>query len=121
MTGLPSSARSLDAHRLQEVLGALAAQLGQTSAEVAGTLRAELTRAVAEIDSGIAAGDAEAVGGASHAARNSVLMLDDGPMLTALRSLEAAVRRGDLRATTAARSEVHERWGHLAEVLGAVA
>jgi hypothetical protein len=120
MTGQPTSAPSLEAQRMQGALGALAAQLGQTPVEVARTLHDELSRALVTIDTGIAAGDAEAVGGASHAARNSVLMLDDRPMLTALRSLHAAFTRGDIGATTAARSEVQERWGRLAEVLRGV-
>ena len=102
---------------MRGALAALAAQLGQTPAEVAGILREELTRAIAAIDSGIAAGDAEAVGRASHAARNSVLMLDDRPMLTALGLLDAAFTRGDVGATSAARSDVAERWERLSEVL----
>ena len=120
MTGQPSSARSRAAQGMRGALAALAAQLGQTPAEVAGILHEELVRAVAEIDSGIAAGDAEAVGRASHSARNSVLMLDDRPLLTALRCLDAAFTRGDIAATTAARSDVEERWKRLDEVLRGV-
>ena len=60
------------------------------------------------------------MGQASHAARNSVLMLDDRPMLAVLRALDAAFTRGDVGATTAARSEVQARWERLAETLRGV-
>lgn len=115
MSGQRSQSR--EEQRIRRALDALAAQLDQTTGEVAETLHEELARALGEIDSGIAADDAAAVGRASHAARNSVLMLDDRPMLTELRNLEAGVARGDVAATNAARARVRERWERLAEVL----
>jgi hypothetical protein len=120
MTGRPSSAPSPDAPAMRKALADLAAQLGQTPTEIAGTLHAELVRAFDAIDAGIAAGDAEAVGRATHAARNSVLMLGDAPMLAGLRALETAVIRGDGAATARVRAEVEERRKRLAEVLRGV-
>jgi hypothetical protein len=90
------------------------------AAQVARTLYVELTRAFDEIDAGMAQGDADAVGRATHAARNSVLMLDDPAMLAALRALERAFTRGDGAATTLARSALTGRWERLAAQLRAV-
>jgi hypothetical protein len=117
MAGQSPSARSPG---MRDALAALAAQLGQTPAEIAGTLHAELVRAFDAIDAGIAAGDPEAVGRATHAARNSVLMLGDEAMLTGLRALETAVMRGDGAAAALTRSELTGRWERLAGQLRAV-
>jgi hypothetical protein len=100
-------------------LQALAAQLGESPAYVARTLHDELERAFAELDGGIASGDADAVTRATHAARNSVFMLDDAPMLGGLRALDAAVGRGDAAATRSARGELALLWTRLSAVLSA--
>jgi hypothetical protein len=106
--------------RMTAALQALAAQVHETPAQVARTLFGELVRAFDEIDTGMAQGDADAVARATHAARNSVLMLDDPQMLAGLRTLETAVIRGDDAATALARSEVAGRWERLAAQLIAV-
>ena len=109
-------ARTPTPERLRE----LAAELGETPAQVAGTLLTELERALTELDAGLAAGDHERVGHESHAARNSVLMLDERPMLAALRALDDAMRRGDPAGAHAARDELSGLWRELAVVLRAV-
>ena len=101
-----------------ERLGALAAHLGEPPSQVAATLHSELARALREIDAGLAAADRERVGRATHAARNSVLMLDDRPMLAALRALDhAAGRDADVAA---ARQRVQLLWQALSVELAAV-
>jgi hypothetical protein len=87
-------------------LGALAAQLGQTPAQVAGTLRDELCRAFAQLDAALGTGDREAAGHAGHAARNSALMIGARPMLAALRALDVALGAGDEAGARAARAQL---------------
>ena len=91
-------------------LGALAAQLGQTPAEVCRTLHDELSRAIAQLDAGLATGDREAAGHASHAARNSALMIEARPMLAGLRGVEAALAAGDQAGARAAHAQVLAHW-----------
>ena len=91
-------------------LDAIGAHLGQTAADVAATLRDELERALDAVDAGVAAGDADAVALAAHAARNSALMIVARPTLAALDELEHAARIGDLETAAVAAGQLRDRW-----------
>jgi hypothetical protein len=84
--------------------------LGSEIPEIVAILLGELTRAIAEIEAEIEAGDLEAAALAAHAARNSALMLDAKPTLAALREIEAAARTEDLAMAKAAREDLREAW-----------
>jgi hypothetical protein len=91
-------------------LGALAAQLGQSPAQVAGSLHGELRRAFAQLDAALSAGDIDGAGRAGHAARNSALMLAARPMLAGLRAVDQALGEGDLAGARAARAGLDDHW-----------
>jgi hypothetical protein len=109
------SEAELDSSRL----GALAAQLGETPAAVAGTLYDELQRAFAELDAALQAGDREAAGRAGHAARNSALMIVAKPLLAGLRAVEEALADGDLTGARGARAQLGGHWSAVAAALRA--
>lgn len=94
-----SPEEGVDPARLTE----LAQSLGESPGAVARTLHDELVSARAEIDTGLAGADLEAIDHGTHAARNSALMLGARAVLGELRSLEVAARERDLEAARAAR------------------
>ena len=94
-------------------LDALGTQLGQTAADVAATLHSELSRALEEIDAGLAGGDPDRVALAAHAARNSALMIAAHPTLAVLDELERAARLGDLERVARAVGGLRQRWAPL--------
>ncbi len=78
----------LDLSRLKD----LETQLGAELPAIVATLLAELTRAIVEVEAAMSRDDLSAVATAAHAARNSGLMLDARPLLTALGKIEAGAR-----------------------------
>jgi HPt (histidine-containing phosphotransfer) domain-containing protein len=107
----------LDLRRLTE----LQELLGSELPEIVATLIDELTRAVAEVEAGIAAGDLAAAALAAHAARNSALMLDAKPMLDSLREIESGARAEDLDVARAGLARVRSAWPALRRRLEAEA
>lgn len=101
-------------------LTALARQLGQTPREVAQVLHEELERDLAALAAGLGEGDVEAISRATHAARNSVLMLDEEPTLALLREIDTAARAGDLEAARHVRGRLARRWERLSRGLRAI-
>lgn len=99
----------LDLRRLVE----LEELLGRGMPEIVNTLVAELTKAMAGIESGVAAGDLAAAALAAHEARNSALMLDAEPMLSALREIEAATREPDAARARAGLERLRPVWDAL--------
>jgi hypothetical protein len=78
--------------------------------EIVDTLLQELDRSVGAIDSALDEGDLGAAALAAHAARNSALMIDARPLLTALEAMESGARRDDAQATRQAHSRIKEAW-----------
>lgn len=105
----------LDLRRLTE----LQELLGSGLPEIVATLVDELTRAVTEIEAGMAAGDLPAAALAAHAARNSALMLDAAPMLDSLREIEAGTRAEDLELARAGLHRLRSTWPALRQRLEA--
>jgi hypothetical protein len=102
-------------------LAALGAELGESPEAVARILHTELTRAFAALDEGLTVGDPTAVADAAHAARNSLLMLDEAALLTQLSTLDTAARDGDLATARTVRGELGAGWARLASALHATA
>ncbi len=96
----------LDLKRLAE----LQELLGSELPEIVATLVEEITRAVAEIEAGIATEDLAAAALAAHAARNSALMLDARPMLDSLRQIESGARAEDLGVARAGLKHLRFAW-----------
>ncbi|MGH2869009.1 MAG: hypothetical protein ACRDNK_15805 [Solirubrobacteraceae bacterium] len=96
----------LDLGRLAELEGLL----GRGVPEIVGTLVTELTSAMAGIEAGVAAGDLDAAAVATHAARNSALMLNAKPMLDALREIEAAARVPNVARARAGLNDLRPVW-----------
>lgn len=96
----------LDLRRLTE----LQELLGSELTEIVATLIDEITRAVNEIEAGIAGGDLPAAGLAAHAARNSALMLDAKPTLDALNQIEGAARDEDLAVAQGGLERLRRVW-----------
>jgi hypothetical protein len=111
----PSGAPELDLGRL----GAIAEQLGESPGAIAQTLHEELSRAMAELDRGLATGDDEAADRAVHAARNSALMISASPMLASLRAMAAVLAAGDRAAARDVRVALDGHWSRLAAALRA--
>jgi len=107
----------LDLRRLTE----LQQLLGSELPVIVATLVDELTRAVAEIEAGIAAADLEAAALAAHAARNSALMLDAKPMLDSLREIESGARAENLAVARAGLELLRSAWPALRRRLEAEA
>jgi hypothetical protein len=84
--------------------------LGTGIAEIASTLDTELSRAIAQLEAGLEAGEMEVVAHSAHAARNSALMLDAHPLLGALTELETAARADDVTAAREALPALREAW-----------
>ena len=96
----------LDLKRLTE----LQELLGSELEEIVATLVEEITRAVGEIEAGVADGDLPAAGLAAHAARNSALMLDAKPTLDALGEIEGAARDEDLAVAQSGLERLRRAW-----------
>jgi hypothetical protein len=99
----------LDLTRLDE----LQQLLGTERAAIVDTLLSELGTALDDVAAGLAAGDLEAVAAATHAARNSALMIDAQPLLTGLGELESCARHEDLVAALAANRRLRRTWPRL--------
>jgi len=107
----------LDLTRLTE----LQELLGSELSEIVATLVDEITRAVDEIEAGIADGDLRAAALAAHAARNSALMLDAKPTLDALRAIETGARDEDLVIAQEGLERLRSAWPALRRRLQAEA
>ncbi len=107
---------SLDRARLD----AIAAHLQEPVATVARTLHAELSAERARIDAGLGAGDLETVGDAVHAARNSALMIDAGPVIAGLREVQRAVRADAAEQARAAAAGLQPELDRLLQALAQV-
>lgn len=107
----------LDLGRLAE----LEELLGRGVPEIVDTLVSELTKAMAGIETGVAAGDLTAAALAAHEARNSALMLNAEPMLAALREIEAAARVPDAARARAGLDDLRPVWAALRTRLDAEA
>ena len=99
----------LDLSRLAELQELLGADLSA----IVATLLTELDTAIADIETGLAAGDLRQVAQGAHSARNSALMIDARPLLDALAHLEAGARAGELAATRTAHGELEMAWAPL--------
>jgi hypothetical protein len=99
-------AGELDLSRLAELQQLLDSGLP----EIVDTLLEELDRAVGAIGGALDDGDLATAALAAHAARNSALMIDARPLLTALEALESGARRNDAQATHQAHSRIRETW-----------
>lgn len=87
--------------------------LGSELPLIVSTLLTELTRATDRVQTAIRSGDWAAAAEAAHAARNSALMLDAGPLLETLSRVELAAARADEAAAEAARAQLEQRWPSL--------
>jgi hypothetical protein len=96
----------LDLRRLAELQERLGAELP----EIVATLVEEITRAVSEIEAGIASGDLAGAALAAHAARNSALMLDARPMLDSLSEIESGARSHDVGLARSGLDGVRAAW-----------
>ena len=99
-------ARDFDLRRLHE----LPELLGSDLPVIVTTLLEELTRATDQVQKAIGSGDWAAAAEAAHAARNSALMLDAGPLLETLNRVELAATRDDGAAAEAAAAQLHQTW-----------
>jgi HPt (histidine-containing phosphotransfer) domain-containing protein len=102
-------------------LGELQELLGTEVPAIVRTLVDELTAAVARIDEGLRTGDLPEVAAAAHAGRNSALMIDAQPVLSALRQIETCARSEDAEGAIAARATLREAWPRLRRELQLVA
>jgi hypothetical protein len=107
----------LDLKRLRELQRRLNAELPA----IVRTLLDELTRAIDEIEAAMARGDLAAVALATHAARNSGLMLDARPLLGALADVETGARDHDRDAASAGLGRLRAAWPPLRHRLEAEA
>ncbi|MEA2213054.1 MAG: hypothetical protein QOF83_3002 [Solirubrobacteraceae bacterium] len=95
-----------DLRRLRELQPLLEAELPA----IIATLLAELTRAADQLEAAIGAGDWVSAEHAAHAGRNSALMLNAGPLLSALNEAELAARHADPTAARAAAAHLQRVW-----------
>lgn len=95
-----------DAARLAELQDLLGTDLDA----IVATLVRELSQAIDAVADGLAARDLDAVSRAAHAARNSALMIDAGPLLERLAALESAARRADMAAALEAQAQLAAAW-----------
>jgi hypothetical protein len=107
----------LDLQRLARLRDAL----GGESSQIARTLRDEMSGALDAIDAGLRDGDMNAVALASHAARNSALLIDARPVLAHLNELERCARCDEHQATLAARERLTPSWSLLLRRLSQIA
>jgi hypothetical protein len=107
----------LDLKRLHELETLLDAELPA----IVRTLLDELTRATDEIEAAMARGDLGAVALATHAARNSGLMLDARPLLGALADIETGARDHDRDVASAGLASLRAAWPPLRHRLEAEA
>jgi HPt (histidine-containing phosphotransfer) domain-containing protein len=114
---MPGVESELDVSRLSE----LQELLGTGVPAIVHTLLTELTTAVTRIDEGLEAGDLGEVAAAAHAGRNSALMIDAQPVLSALRQLETCARNDEAAGAMAARESLQEAWPRLRRQLELVA
>jgi hypothetical protein len=112
-----STTPAFDLRRLHE----LQTLLGSELPSIVATLLGELNRAMAEVRSGIDAGDWQSAELGAHSARNSALMLDARPLLAALDDVERATRRGHRPSATAAGAQLRRVWPELRTQLEAAA
>jgi hypothetical protein len=103
---MPGVEPEFDLRRLREMQAVLDTELPA----IIATLLAELTLAADQLQAAIGAGDWACAEQAAHAGRNSALMLNAGPLLSALTDAERAARRGDPSAARAAHARVQLVW-----------
>lgn len=106
-----------DLRRLRELQRLLDSDLPA----IIATLLAELTRAADELQAAISGGDWASAEQAAHAGCNSALMLNAGPLLSALQEAERAARRADPSAARAANAQLQRVWPALRARLAAEA
>jgi HPt (histidine-containing phosphotransfer) domain-containing protein len=98
--------RDFDLRRLHE----LPELLGSELPVIVATLLTELTRTTDQVREAIGSSDWAAAAEAAHAARNSALMLDAGPLLETLARVELAAANADRAAAETARTQLEQTW-----------
>ncbi|HTX08233.1 MAG TPA: hypothetical protein VME22_06455 [Solirubrobacteraceae bacterium] len=100
----------MNAYHDLEQIRRLQGVLGSDAASIVAPMLAGLTKAIEEVEAGLAAGDLARATRAAHAARNDALMLGARPLLEALTELEAAGREFDQARADEALLRVREVW-----------